>query len=66
MPRFQRKTETIQRTLLQTKKSSESMDDSEWLKENIHMEVTHGILPDDRGFSTDRTHDKKKSYQLLR
>jgi hypothetical protein len=47
------------------KKSSESMDDSEWLQESISIEVTHGILPSDHGFSIGRTHDKKSPINFF-
>ena len=33
------------------------MDDSGWLQESMSIEVTHGALPDDQGFST--AHDEK-------
>ena len=43
--------------IVQIKNSSESMDDSRWLQENMSTKVSHAALPDDQGFST--AHDEK-------
>jgi hypothetical protein len=33
--------------IVQIENSSEPMDDSEWLEESIHTEITHEVLPYD-------------------
>ena len=45
--------------ILQFEESSKSTDDSERLQENMGIEVSHKVLPDDQGLSIDTAHEEK-------
>jgi hypothetical protein len=45
--------------ILQFEESSKSTDDSERLQENMGIEVSHKVRPDDQGLSIDTAHEEK-------
>jgi hypothetical protein len=49
--------------IVQTENSNDPMNDSKWLEKSIHTKVTP-VLPDDRGFSIDTTHDEKNTINF--
>ena len=45
--------------IVQIENSNDPLNDLEWLEKIMHIEVTHGVISGDQGFSIDATHDKE-------
>jgi len=50
----------ISKDIVQSEKSNNSIDDSEWLlRQKMGIEVSPEVLPHDQGLSIDTTHEEK-------